>query len=186
MSSSDLKSVQEIALELGKLKQSIFKIIKRLGIEIKKQRDSSRRNQFVAFVAHQDYLKIKEEIASRTAGSSFFPDANGRFADSDESGVFYLIQLEPDHDPGRYKVGFAVNMQDRLKVHRCSAPFSKVVKKWPCKRLWEKTAIDCITSGCARLHTEVFRADSIDPVVSKADAFFSIMPDLRQENKKQA
>ncbi|MCC7174917.1 MAG: hypothetical protein IT159_06945 [Bryobacterales bacterium] len=29
----------------------------------------------------------------------------------DDQGVFYLLQLEPEHDPGRIEVGFAVSLQ---------------------------------------------------------------------------
>jgi hypothetical protein len=69
-------------------------------------------------------------------------------------GVFYLLSLEPEHDPTRFKVGFASNLNERFRQHRCSAPFAKVVKIWPCRRLWEKTAIECVTDGCEQLHTE--------------------------------
>jgi hypothetical protein len=92
------------------------------------------------------------------------------------SGVFYLIQLEPDHDPGRFKVGFAANISERLRAHRCSAPFAIVAKKWPCKRLWESTAIDCVTADCEQLHTEVFRYNDLDSVIAKCNQFFAIMP----------
>lgn len=95
-----------------------------------------------------------------------------------EIGLFYLVQLEPDHDPGRFKAGFTSNMEERLRAHRCAAPFVKVIKTWPCRSLWEKTTIDCVCDGCERLHTEVFRSDSIDQVVEKCDEFFSLMPRL--------
>ena len=179
MMTTDLISVKDVGAELGKRKQSVFKVIKRLGIEVKKRRDSESKNQFVAYVSNSDYLKIKEYIFSRRRNTDLGSEEADRFADTDEMGVFYLIQLEPDHDPRRYKVGFAVNMQDRLRVHRCSAPFSKIVKKWSCKRLWEKTAIDCVTAGSERLHTEVFRANRIEEVITKADAFFDLMPDTK-------
>jgi hypothetical protein len=86
------------------------------------------------------------------------------------------LLLEPDHDPGRFKVGIADNFPERLRQHRCSAPLLKVVKTWPCKRLWEKTAIDCVTEGCEKLHTEVFRTQSIELVVERANRFFELMP----------
>ena len=123
-----------------------------------------------------DLGRIKEELSLR--GTNLDKESQvSRYAETDEMGVFYLIQLEPDHDPCRFKVGFAVNMPDRLRAHRCAAPFSKVVKKWPCKRLWEKTAIDCITATCARLHTEVYRSQSLDDIIKKADDFFNLMPE---------
>jgi hypothetical protein len=93
--------------------------------------------------------------------------------------VFYLIQLEPDFDPGRFKIGFAASLPERLRHLRCSAPFAAVLKTWPCRRLWEKTAIDCVSAGCERLHTEVFRTASLDEVVGRCDGFFAIMPPVQ-------
>jgi hypothetical protein len=95
---------------------------------------------------------------------------------SAEEGVFYVVQLEPELDPGRFKVGFAASMPERLRQLRCSAPFARVVRSWPCRRLWERTAIDCASAGCERLHTEVFRAASLDPIVARCERFFAVMP----------
>ena len=90
-------------------------------------------------------------------------------------GFFYLLCLE---DPSRFKVGFASNLNERLRQHRCSAPYTQVVKTWPCRRLWEKTAIECVTDGCERLHTEVFRSQSLESVEQKCERFFTLMPQL--------
>jgi hypothetical protein len=54
-----------------------------------------------------------------------------------------------------------------LRQLRCSAPYIQVMKTWPCRRLWEKTAIECVTEGCERLHTEVFRALFLETVEEK-------------------
>jgi len=89
-----------------------------------------------------------------------------------------LIQLEPDHDPGRFKLGFASNMPERLRSHRCSAPFAKILKTWACHALWERTAIDSVTQGCEKIHTEVFRTKDISSVQEKCDLFFNLMPKL--------
>jgi hypothetical protein len=110
-------------------------------------------------------------VAKRSA-----TDEDGTDAAIAEQGVFYLLQLEPDHDPGRFKVGFATSLPERLRTLKCSAPFIAVLATWPCKNLWEKTAIDCVTQGCERLYTEVFRTDSIDVVRQKCERFFELMP----------
>ncbi len=97
---------------------------------------------------------------------------------ADSGGVFYLIQLEPMHDPGRIKLGFATNIKERLRSHKTAAPFSKAVKTWPCKLLWEKTAIDSVSQGCEKLHTEVFRSKSIEVIQSRCEKFFALMPTI--------
>jgi hypothetical protein len=175
--SDDLISVRDIATQHGKRKQSVFKILKRLGIETTKRRCSTGKNQFVVYVTQDQYRLVRDELL---ANASYDADSNdeegGDGFVSAEVGVFYLIQLEPEGDPGRFKVGFAVSMPERLRHLKCSAPFTVVMKTWPCRRLWEKTAIDCVPRGCQQLHTEVFRAGSLEEIVKRCDQFFELMP----------
>ncbi len=181
----DVISLKDAAAELDVHEKSIHRIVKRLDIEGKKRRDRSRGNQLVTYISQEEFALVATEVArGKRRIPSGQSDANG---DEDfistEEGVFYLVQLEPEHDPNRFKVGFAGNMPERLRALSCSAPFVKVVKTWPCKRRWEKTAIDCVTTSCDQLHTEVFRSDSLDGVIAKCEAFFGIMPpvDAREQ-----
>jgi hypothetical protein len=174
-------SVIEAARQLERKKATVFKVMRRLGIVPRKRRDSASKNQMVAYIALDEFQRVKDALAIR---GSLEPDGDGLDANADgfisaEIGVFYLIQLEPDHDPLRFKVGFAANLAERHRVLRCAAPFCIVVKTWPCRRLWEKTAIDCVTSGCERLHTEVFRSSEIQAVVERCERFFAMMPPVR-------
>ena len=171
----ELISVADLASQLGKRKQSLFKIVRRLGIETKRSANSSSRGQLVAYVTNRDARRIQLELAAADASPE--EGADDVYLPT-QQGVFYLLQLEPAHDAGRFKVGFATNLSERLRSLRCSAPFAKVFKSWKCKFLWEKTAIDCVTDGCERLHTEVFRATSMDRVVDKCEQFFKLMPKL--------
>jgi hypothetical protein len=84
--------------------------------------------------------------------------------------------LEPEFDPGRFKVGFATSVEDRLRKHKTSAPLSKLIKLWPCKLLWEKTIIDCVTDNCEQIHTEVFRCKDIKIIEERCDRIFELMP----------
>ncbi len=165
-------TVIEFAKSIGKHKAAVFKILKRLGIETVKEKSGAAKGQRVAYLTAEDCDRIKRYLAETESGN---------VAPSDQAnpgGVFYLIQLEPKHDPGRFKLGFATNIEERLRSHKTAAPFSKVLKKWPCKLLWEKTAIECVSQGCERLHTEVFRADSIDEVLARCNRFFELMPPI--------
>jgi len=171
--SNELISVIDVAKELGKQKPHIFKIMGRLGVETIKEKNSSARGQKIAYITNADYDRIKEHLVENES------DFNTTTVQSDIGGVFYLILLEPEHDPGRFKLGFATNIEERLRSHKTAAPFSKVLKTWPCKLLWEKTAIECATQGCDRLHTEVFRSKSIAEVQSRCDQFFALMPKIK-------
>ncbi len=175
----EMISVIEAGRQLERRKTTIFKVMKRLGIHAQKRRDSNHGNQVVAYLTQANFIRVKEALIAAISDKNKEGEGdNGDAFISAEIGVFYLIQLEPEHDPLRFKVGFAANISERLRALRCSAPFSTVVKSWPCRRLSEKTAIDCVTFGSDRLHTEVFRCSSLETVIAKCEQFFGLMPPL--------
>ena len=179
-------AIVDLADELQVRKQRIFKLLPRLGIRTMQRREPDRGNQNVATVSLEEAAAIRQEIAksAEVVEGSVFQTSGGATSNifSDDAGFFYLIQLEPDHDPGRFKVGFTTDLDGRLQKHRCSAPFAKYLKSWPCRRVWERAAIDCVTTGTEQLHTEVFRTVSIEDITRRADAFFSVMPSLTSPN----
>jgi len=172
-------AIVDLADELQVRKQRIFKLLPRLGIRTSQRREPDRGNQNVAMVSLEEAAMIRREIAkSAEVADGDLPGGTTLNLFSDDAGFFYLVQLEPDHDPGRFKVGFTTDLDGRLQKHRCSAPFAKYLKSWPCRRVWERAAIDCVTNGTEQLHTEVFRTGSMEDIAKKADAFFSLMPSL--------
>ena len=168
---NELISVIDIARIHGKRKQSIFKLLKRFGIEQVKAPAEGSRGQAISYISQADYELLESELRSIES------DPGGSVEAESTPGVFYLIQLEPEHDPGRFKIGFASNIDERLRSHHTVAPLCQLVKTWPCKPLWEKTAIDSVCAGYERLYTEVFRAPSLEEVSSRCDRFFAVMPD---------
>lgn len=176
-SSEEDVAVVELADEFQIRKQTVFKILKRLGIHAAKRRESDRRGQMVSIISRAEAEAVRDELRRTTSvsrgGSSSVGDT--RYF-SEDSGVFYVVQLEPEHDSGRLKVGFTTDIDGRLRHHRCSAPFAQCIKTWPCRRTWERAVIDCVTIGAEQLHTEVFRVDSIHVVIDRADKFFRMMP----------
>jgi len=176
-----LISVKEFAESNGLHKATVFRIIKRLGIDPEKSRGSRHnRGQTISYITEHEGRMVLEELASTKNSSTAREDKTASVPEAAlyDIGVFYLLSLEPEHDPNRFKVGFASNLNERLRQHRCSAPFAQIVKTWSCRRLWEKTAIECVTDGCQQLHTEVFRAQSLEAVADKCARFFELMPQL--------
>lgn len=170
-----LFSVRDFAEQNGLRKQTVFKVLKRLGINASKSRGNDQsRGQLVSYITGDDARRILDAVGCVVRQE--VGDADLPFASLYDIGVFYLLCLEPKHDPGRFKVGFAVNISNRLRQLRCSAPFARIIRTWPCRGLWEKTAIESVTNGCERLHTEVFRASSLESVGRKCDEFFGLMP----------
>ena len=169
MFDQQLISIVDIAEIEGKRRQSLHKLVRRLGLNVVKKKGDKGRGQLINHIAASDYEELKKHI-NLWANPKADPINEG-------SGVFYIIQLEPQLDARRVKVGFTENLDERLRSHRTTAPYSEIVEKWPCKLLWEKTAIECITQDCERLYTEVFRADSVGRLVKMANRFFELMPD---------
>lgn len=178
--SESLISVTDFAQQHGKRKQTVFKILKRFGIETQKLRSSNHRGQLISYITLEESRLVANELFSPTSQTKSHSETDIGLPEAllDDQGVFYLVLLEPNHDPGRFKVGFATSLSERLRALRCSAPFIKVIGTWTCKRLWEKTVIDCVTDGCERLHTEVVRTLSIDAVLQRCEKFFDLMPKL--------
>ncbi len=179
-----LISAIDLASELGVWKQTIIKEIDRLQIEGQKMSTSDSRGQKVLHITEQDAERVRAKFSPPNA----VPNDGDATAKREgyilaQDGVFYVIQLEPEYDPGRFKVGFTTDLDDRLRKHRCSAPHATVLRTWACKSLWERTAIDCVAAGCERLYTpdhtpaqEVFRTASIDDVIDRCERFFELMP----------
>ena len=165
-------SVIHAAQELGLRKQSLFKILKRLKIEVTREKSENHAGQSISYISEKDLKLVSDQVKYNANFQNENKPENGFTS----KGVFYLIQLEPDHDPGRFKLGFATAIQDRLRQHRCAAPFAKVIATWPCHILWEKTAIDSITQGCEKIHTEVFRTIDISEIENRCNRFFEMMP----------
>jgi len=178
-------AIVDLADDLQVRKQRIFKVLRRLGIRPTQRREPSRGNQNVATVSPSEALAIRAEIAKPSeppGAQGGSPRGASAVFYSDDVGFFYLIQLEPEHDPGRFKVGFTMDLEGRLQKHRCSAPFAKYLHTWPCRRAWERAAIDCATKDCGQLHTEVFRADQLEHVAARSQSFFAMMPGLEGES----
>ncbi|WKN41846.1 hypothetical protein [Tunicatimonas pelagia] len=166
-------SVIDASERIGVNKQTLFKWIKKLGLETTKSKNSSYKGQAISYVEIGDFEKLfeykqqNEQNYTQTQNSSKI-----------DHGVFYLVQLEPEFDPGRFKLGFATNIAERLRSHKCSAPFAKIIETWPAHTLWERTAIDSVTRGCEKLYTEVFRTDNIEKIKIRCNEFFALMPNL--------
>ena len=161
-------AILEIAAQHGVRKQRIFKLVKRLQIEPVKQRSSDTKGQEASYITQDEYERLKPHLDGRVGQESA--------TQSGTDAVFYLLLPEPQCDPRRFKVGFATDVEERIRHFKTIAPHVELVRKWPCKALWEKTAIDCVTDGCERLHTEVFRSEAIEKVIDRADRFFALMP----------
>ncbi|MBF0114790.1 MAG: hypothetical protein HQM04_07070 [Magnetococcales bacterium] len=96
---------------------------------------------------------------------------------SSDVGVFYIIQIVPELDQTRLKLGFAESLEERMAQHRTMAPTARVLRFWPCRRVWEKAAIDALTNvGCCLINNEVFECNDINVLIVRGNAFFDLLP----------
>ncbi len=170
MASDDYVSIKDLAKRLGMDRSHARRYVMKLGYTFHKRRTPDSGSQLTLCVTSGE----ADEIASQRADKGFI--ASTVVAVSDV-GVFYVIQLVPDLDPKRLKLGFAESLEQRLSQYRTVAPTARVLRAWPCKRSWELTAIDALTRvGCRLILNEVFECDEPDALVKRGDAFFSMLP----------
>jgi hypothetical protein len=170
VASDDYVSIKELAKRLGMDRSHARRYVLKLGYSFHKRRTPDSGSQLSVCVTSAE----ADEIASQRAEKGF--TASTVVAISDV-GVFYAIQLVPDLDPKRLKLGFAESLEQRLAQHRTAAPTARVLRAWPCKRSWELTVIDALTcEGCRLILNEVFECDELDALVNRGDAFFSMLP----------
>jgi hypothetical protein len=113
----DLVSISDFARDHRVLKQPVFKIVKRLSIEPEKRRSSTHRGQSISHITLPERNRVLEYLCR----SELLDDNKKETADTEtHSCVFYLLLLEPTHDPGRFKVGIADIFPERLRQLRWS------------------------------------------------------------------
>lgn len=164
-------SIKELAAELGMDRSHARRYVLNLGLEPVKRRTPDSGGQPTLTVSSEE-----ADFIRRTRKEQGF--LGSAKAVTTEAGFFYAIQLVPDLDPNRIKLGFADNVETRLAQHRTSAPTASLLKSWPCKRSWERTAIDALVAvGGRLLLNEVFEFSDVDAVLKRADEFLALLPD---------
>lgn len=170
MTSDDYVSIKDLANRLGMDRSHARRYVMKLGYSFHKRRTPGSGSQLTLCVTSAE----ADEIASQRADKGFTSSTVVAISDV---GVFYVIQLVPDLDPKRLKLGFAESLEQRLSQHRTAAPTARALRACPCKRPWEMTAIDALTrEGCRLILNEVFECDDPDALVKRGDAFFSMLP----------
>lgn len=172
MTSDDARfvSLKELATRLGMDRSHARRYVLRLGYAFHRRRtaDSGSQLSLCLTRAEADDIYARRAEAGFTASTVVVPS---------EAGAFYVIQLVPELDPRRIKLGFAESLEQRLAQHRTAAPTALVFRAWPCKRSWELTAMDALTrEGCRLILNEVFECDDPGGLAARGDAFFALLP----------
>jgi hypothetical protein len=167
---SDYVSLKELADELGLDRSNMRKYVLKHGFMPTNVRTADSRSQLTLALSAEDAEAVRQLRTSQGYTSGYKPMENG-------DGYFYVIQLIPELDPCRVKLGWTNGLDGRLASHRTAAPTAQLIKAWPCKKAWELAAMASLTRmGCTLIANEVYTCDSVDAVVSRGDQFFSLMP----------
>lgn len=170
MDSNGFVSIQELAQRLGMDRSHARRYVLKLGYSFHKRRTADSGRQLTLCVTEFE----AGEIAAHRANQGFTASTVVVVSDV---GVFYVIQLVPELDPRRLKLGFAESLEQKLAQHRTAAATARVFQAWPCKRSWELTAIDALTAvGCRLILNEVFECDDPDALIQRGEAFFRMLP----------
>lgn len=87
-----------------------------------------------------------------------------------DDGFFYMIQLIPEIDPNRIKLGFSKCLSNRILQHKCTCPNAKIIKKWKCKKDNEVPVINEVSkNNCNRLYTDINNKKTITEVFDCED-----------------
>lgn len=168
---SDYVSLKQLAEELGLDRSNMRKYVIKHGFTPVAIRLPETRGQLTLALSKEEAELVKE--MRRRQGFIGQP----RPVTSNGWGSFYVIQLVPELDPNRVKLGFTNDLSARLDAIRTAAPTATLLKHWPCMVSWERTAIASITRiGCDLIANEVYRCDSLEELMARGDAFFSLLP----------
>ena len=165
-------SIKALAARLGMDRSHARRYVLKLGYRPVKRRTEDSGNQLTLTVEESE----AKEIIRRREEEGFLGSLRPV---SLEQGFLYVIQLVPELHPGRLKLGFAIDVRERVAQHRTAAPTAAVERTWPCRRAWELTAINSMTrKDCRLIANEVFECDDVDALLERGDAFFELMPEV--------
>jgi len=167
----DYVPIADIAEWIGLDRSNARKYILKHGFKPLLIRTSRSRGQPTLALPREDAEAVRALRESQGFGTMSKPTAKGG------RGWFYVVQLVPDLDPNRVKLGFTTSVDERLAAHRTAAPTAVLSKAWPCDAAWEAAAIASATRiGCRHIANEVYQCDDLAGLIERADAFFAVMP----------
>ena len=171
MESEQFISLKDLAERIALDRSNTRKYVLKLGIKPHKRRTPDSRNQLTLAVTKDEAERIIAERETKGFTSS------AKIVESD-TGVFYVIQLVPELDPRRIKLGFALDLNERLSQHKTAAPTATVLRSWPCRRAWELTVMDSLSvANCRLILNEVFECDDLAALFRRGDDLFALLPD---------
>ncbi len=175
----DYLSLRKLSEILGINSSQARKYVLKLGYKPQRARTPDSRGKLTYVFTSEEaesIIKARREQGFVTAETRGVPSV------TQDVGVFYLIQIIPELNPCRLKLGFTADVQQRLAEHRTSAPTASILKTWPCKRSWESTITDCLAGyDCELILNEVYECKNLQKLLDIADRLFTILPNPKYQ-----
>jgi hypothetical protein len=162
-----------LAAELGYTKAAFHRVVRRAGIEPRQvPSDFSRGQRTLAITA-------EEADRLRATGRGSKLGTTERVSRDPDEGVFYALVLDAIR-PGRVKLGFTSDLEQRLANYRTSSPEVQVLFAIPCRRGWEATTMAALTNvdECRQVGQEVFDYANLDVLADRACSWFAMLPEI--------
>src|SRR5260221_4503565 len=113
-------------------KSTARKYVKHHGYDFMRVRGDDRTHQAVLALKTEDAELIRE-VRSHEG----YSNGNGSRPVENGVGVLYVVQIMPDADSSRIKLGYASDANRRLASYRTVSPSATIVKTGPCRASWE-------------------------------------------------
>jgi hypothetical protein len=174
-------TLSTLADVLGSDRATVREYVERLGFRFHIELIGVRRKPAACLTTDQAAAVARAYQADLALGP--LPDHTELDPPDRNYGVVYLLQLEPDCDPGRFKVGFSSKPWTRINDLLTVAPLAQCVAMWPARRNWERAAIVAIAQFATQIREEVFRGADIHDAIRAGDKFFDAMPTPRRSRR---
>lgn len=161
--------LSDLAVDLQIHRTHVKKFAVKHGAVLTRIRTRAAGNQETLAVSAAD-AEMLREVRQEWIGDSVPREQNGK-------GWFYVVQVLPELEPRRVKLGFATDTLQRLHTYWTICPNAMIVKTWPCRFVWEQCAIASATRiDCEQIGQELFHCDDLAELIERCDTFFALLP----------
>jgi hypothetical protein len=166
---NDLVSVNQFAKEVEQHPTNLTTALKKGAYSIHSMRGPTRQTMNAITRADADRY-IADRRDQGFLGNAVIKTKPEGF------GVVYVVAPEPEFRPGRVKVGWTTNLDERFDSWRAVCPNLRVLRVWPTKnQAVEIVALMVAKRYGKRAAQELFDASSVDVLLAGLDAFFATL-----------
>jgi hypothetical protein len=160
--------LKDLARQIGAHRSGFKRALENRGYSVFEVRASSSGNQKTLAISREDAERFRAEREAEIVH-----DVVARQASPDK-GFVYAVEVDPEMRPGRIKVGWSMNIAQRLATYRAIAPDLRVVGLWRADgQFLEQTALLVARRDGTRIGQELF--DNCEGLISALELMFLLL-----------